>query len=70
MNKLITVKVFSNRIDAEVSKGFLKSNNIESMILADDAGGMKSFPMSPVFGVKLQVVEKDFQKATSLLNNK
>lgn len=65
---MVTVKVFQNRTEAEVTKGFLASRGIESFITADDNGGMDPYPMQIVYGVFLKVSEKDLKKAKSLLD--
>ena len=67
MVKLVTVMKFSSRLDAEMRKGLLKSNGIESIVSADDAGGMRPQPMAYKFGAKLKVNEKDLQKAKEIL---
>jgi hypothetical protein len=66
--KIILLKTFGSRIDAELAKSFLESNGIKTMISADDAGEM--YPAASVYwGVKLFVNEKDFEIAGNLLNN-
>ncbi len=54
MDKLVVVNSYSSRIEAEIEKGLLKTNGIESVLSADDAGGMLPFPMSYKFGVELK----------------
>lgn len=66
MNDFITVKVFNTKIEAEIAKSFLASNNIDSYILTDDVGSM--YPSTQnVSGVKLYVKNKDAEKANELL---
>lgn len=69
MSKLVTVNVYSSRIEAEIAKGFLEVNKIKSIIFADDAGGMRPFPLAYVQGVELKVSEKDLKKAKEILLN-
>lgn len=63
MDKLICIKTFSARIDAEIAKSVLNANNIESIVRADDEGGM-IVPFAPV---KLFISKKDFNKAKDIL---
>jgi hypothetical protein len=66
--KIILLKTFGSRIEAELAKSLLESNGIKTMISADDAGEM--YPAASVYwGVKLFVNEKDFEIADSLINN-
>lgn len=68
MATLVTVKVYSMRVEAEVAKGLLEAHNIQSFIAADDAGGMRPFPMSYSYGVELKVAEEDLEKAKKILD--
>jgi len=62
------LKSFNSRIDAELAKSFLESNGIKSLILADDVGEM--YPAASVYwGVKLFVNDKDFEVASSLIED-
>lgn len=68
VEKMVIVKTFPTRIEAEIAAGLLKANNIASVIQADDQGGQTPFPFSPTTSpVKLLVNQKDFQKAEDLL---
>lgn len=67
MNDFVTVKTFTRRTEAEMAKGLLATNGINSLIMADDAGGMGPYPMAYTFGVELKVVEKDAVKARKIL---
>lgn len=69
MSKLVTVGIFSSRLEAEVVKGFLEVNGIKSIIMADDAGGMRPFPIAYVQGVELKVIEEDLEKAKEIVKN-
>ncbi|MBM3709871.1 MAG: DUF2007 domain-containing protein [Actinobacteria bacterium] len=68
MENLKTLKIFNSRIEADIAKSYLKSNNIKSYILADDAGSM--YPSQDlVVGVKLLVNKKDFEQAKKLISS-
>lgn len=67
MSKFIPIATFSTRMEAEVAQSFLRANTIESIIESDDAGGMRSYPFSYVFGVRLTVTKEDAKRATVLL---
>ena len=64
--KLVAVGDFPNRIDAELAQGALESAGIESMVSADDAGGMR--PSLWLSGVRLLVREPDAARALEILN--
>jgi hypothetical protein len=64
--KLVAVGDFPNRIDAEVAQGALEAADIESMVSADDAGGVQ--PGLWMNGVKLFVREADAVRALEILN--
>jgi hypothetical protein len=67
MSDLKIIKIFSSRIEAEIARGFLQSNDINSVIISDDAGSM--YPAQDIVsGVRLMVGEKDFQNAKELLD--
>jgi hypothetical protein len=67
MSDLKIIKIFSSRIEAEIARSFLQSNDINSIIISDDAGSM--YPSQDmVSGVRLMVAAKDFQGAEELLN--
>lgn len=54
-------------MEAEVVKGLLETHGIKSIVMADDAGGMRPFPIAYVQGVELQVMEEDFKKAKEII---
>ena len=67
MNDLKVLKIFGSRIEAEIARGFLQSNDINSVIISDDAGSM--YPAQDIVsGVRLMVSEKDFRNANELLD--
>ncbi len=67
MSDLKIIKIFSTRIEAEIARGFLQSNDISSVIISDDAGAM--YPAQDIVsGVRLMVGEKNFRGAKELLD--
>ena len=69
MSDLILVKRFYNRLEAELAKSFLEAGGIESMITADDCGGM-SPPLSMSTGLDLVVKREDGDRAADVLARK
>jgi hypothetical protein len=62
----VIVGNFENEIDAEIAKGHLKSEGIDSKIVKNDGGGM--FPsLQQTEGVLLVVAEAEKQKAREIL---
>jgi Putative prokaryotic signal transducing protein len=62
---LVVIRTFLNRIDAELAKGALDAADIESMISADDAGGVR--PALWMSGVRLLVRARDAEAAENAL---
>ena len=64
LDDAVVLETFPNRIEAEIAGGLLKSEGIESIVLADDAGGMY-----PIFrltlGVRLMVYREDETRANA-----
>ncbi|MDZ7838606.1 MAG: hypothetical protein U5N58_12025 [Actinomycetota bacterium] len=61
------IKIFNSRIEAELAKGYLKSNGIDSYISSDDAGQM--YPSQQlVGGVYLLADSRDRETAIQLLD--
>ena len=67
MAKLICIKIYSSRIEAELAKGYLGESGIWSIVSADDAGGMHAPLMQATGGARLLVREWDKEKAFGLL---
>jgi len=67
-DKLICIRSFRSREEANLYKGILESYNIQSMVTADDAGGMYPFPLgrNPT-GVGLYIKQKDKEKVQKLI---
>lgn len=66
MENLTTLKIFNNRIEAEVLRSLLESSGIKSWILSDDAGSMYPSQAS-INGVRLMIRDEDFKTASELL---
>jgi hypothetical protein len=66
MNDLVCVKEFADRIEANLAKGKLESEKIDSFISADDEGGQLPFQLSQE-GVQLFVKAADLKKAQKIL---
>jgi hypothetical protein len=61
---LVVVSTFRSMADAQLAKGLLDETGIESMVRADDAGGMYPF----IGGAELLVRAEDSQKASEALD--
>ena len=64
-NRLVVVRTFLNRIDADLAQGALESAGIDAMVAADDAGGNR--PGLWMGGVRLLVREEDAEQAGEIL---
>jgi hypothetical protein len=62
----VVLETFYNRIEAEMAQGILEAEGIETIIMADDAGG--TYPMLQFLrGVKLMVAPEDKAQAQEIL---
>ena len=62
----VVLETFSSRIEAEMAQGILEGEGIETVIMADDAGG--TYPMFQfIRGVKLMVDAADEARAKEIL---
>ncbi len=68
MGKLVCIKTYPNRIDAELAKTLLEENSIRAIILGDDAGGAYPGLLWGTGGARLLVQEENKEKAISLLD--
>lgn len=68
-DKIVCVKTYLTRQEAEMAQGKLQSSGIESHIAADDAGRMRPH-LTFGYPVRLMVKELDAQAARSLLKEK
>ena len=64
-SELVEVASFPNRIEAEMARGALEAAEIESVVSADDAGGLR--PHLWLSGVRLLVRAEDAERALELL---
>lgn len=68
MKEYKKIKVFSNKMEAEIAKSLLESRNVKAYLVADDAGNM--YPSQDfISGVILLVGEKDYLKAKRLIDS-
>jgi cell division protein FtsN len=67
---MTTVGTFATRGEAEAARSALTARGIRSEIVADDAGGMYPFPISPAYGVRLMVAAADKNAAAALLTKR
>jgi hypothetical protein len=65
LSRLIPVRAFATRSEAEVAQGLLASVGIDPSLSSDDAGGAYPFGLSG--GAPLFVGEKDVEAASELL---
>jgi len=65
-SELVVVGTFLNQIDADMARGALKAADIDSMISADDAGGLR--PHMWMGGIRLLVRAEDARQASEVLN--
>jgi len=64
---LVVVGTFLTTMEAELARGALDAADIESMVSADDAGGMR--PGLWVSGVRLLVRAEDVARAAEVLSS-
>lgn len=67
MNKLVTIKTFTYPHEAYIVRGKLESEGIETFMKDELTVQVHNFYSNAVGGVKLQVLEKDVEKASSIL---
>ncbi|MFA6451290.1 MAG: hypothetical protein WCX65_17590 [bacterium] len=66
-DKLVTIRIYADVFAANIDKSVLDTNDIKSMISADDCGGMRP-AMQFGIGVRLIVREEDAVEAIKILN--
>ena len=64
--ELVVVATFLNKIDAETARSALQAADIESLVSADDAGGLR--PTLWMSGVRLLVRSEDAERAREILD--
>jgi hypothetical protein len=67
--ELVTLRTFSNLIEAEIAAGHLNSQDIQVMVKKDDSGGMRPH-LQLTQGVDLIVRKKDLDRAEKILTAK
>lgn len=65
-HRLVPVKTFGSRLEAELAQRLLESVRIPSFVSADDAGGMRP-PLQLTLGVRLIVRAIDVPRARRVL---
>ncbi len=70
MEKLICIKTYSSRIEAELARGLLAGEGIKAIVSADDAGGARPDLLWGTGGAKLLAKEKDKEVAIRILDYK
>lgn len=67
MSRIVCVKKFPNRLQAELAKSLLESKGIMARVSADDSGGMEIMPIQLIGGVELLVLEDRLPEALEIL---
>ncbi len=67
MDKLVCIKVFESRMEAEMAQGVLAAEGIEARVLSDDAGGVYPAILLGTGGAKLMVNQAAVGEAMELL---
>ena len=68
MKELIAVMTFDSRMEAEIAGGLLTEQGIESIIRADDCGGMlMGVSLIRKGGIKLLVADDDLDESEQIL---
>ncbi len=65
--KIVPLRTFTTRTDAEMARGMLAANGIVSYIHAEEAVGMESFPGGYTPAIKLMIKKSDFSIAEKLM---
>jgi hypothetical protein len=65
---LVVVQSFGTRAEADIALGILESSDIEAMIQADTAGGMRQHLAWSGLGFRVLVCEEDMAMAHDILN--
>ncbi len=67
-NRIIPIKAYSTRMDADLAKAVLEANGIDSIVSADDAGGMEPW-LALSQHIQILVREEDAGVARDLLED-
>jgi hypothetical protein len=68
MSDLVCIRTYSFRPEAELARSVLEASGIESVLLADDAFGMRPMVGVATGGVRLCVRGSDAEKADAILD--
>jgi hypothetical protein len=66
-DEVVTLRVFNTHIEADLAHSALEAAGIESIVVADDSGGMRPH-MALTAGVRLQVRAEDAARAQQVLD--
>ncbi len=66
---MVCVKSFWSRFEAEVAQSTLRAFGIESMVSADDCGGIRPYQLAGMGGVRLMVLGERLDEAREVLEN-
>jgi hypothetical protein len=66
MPEVICVKTFNSRLEAEIARGNLEANGIDSMVSADDGGGIRP-ELAFALGVRLLIKKENEERALEIL---
>jgi len=64
--EFVCIKVFRSQLEANLARGLLKANKVESMVSTDSIGGMRP-DLELTRGVRLLVRRKDAEEAADIL---
>jgi ribosomal protein L37E len=68
--KLLTIKTFTNSVDAHILKTILETEGIESFVFDENMSSMYPMTMNNMFGgVKLQIAETDLDLALEIIKD-
>ncbi len=68
MPEVICVKTYNSRLEAEIARGNLGANGIDSMVSADDGGGIRP-ELAFGLGVRLLVKKENEERALQILES-
>lgn len=62
------VKLYENRMDAEIAKGFLENNGIKAFIMSDTGAGVHP-ELAERHSIKLCVADEEVESAQEILKS-
>ena len=66
MPEVICVRTFNGRLEAEIARGNLEANGIDSIVSADDGGGWRP-ELAFTQGVRLLIKKENEERALQIL---